>query len=120
MLNELNQLMANTGLSTRDFVNASTSTFVASTTCSGTDYKALLLCARSSLKAKRDQYNADIVVMLVPSLSGGNCGAVPDQMINALTISQVNQDHAYAIVAAVCPIAALFTEGRLNRILGAT
>ena len=36
MLDHLNDLMDNSGLSTREFVNANTATFVASTTCSGT------------------------------------------------------------------------------------
>lgn len=102
MLLQINSLMQKSNFSGLQFVNASSPSYVGSTSCLGSNYAALLQCAEDTLDDARDQFNADIVIMLVPTLGSTTCGAVPDEMINAFYILPSNRHLAYAVVSNQC------------------
>jgi len=107
MLSQLNGTMSMSGLASNDFHSASFSNNnpeVHDVICPGTDSVALNLCARSKLSGKRNEVNADIVLMMAPTVVG--CGGTLPGMINAPTIGQDNQNLAYAVVSKACFIAA--------------
>ena len=68
---------------------------------SGLDAKDTALCAIAELADERDQFDADIVVMVVENIQG-DCGGVRPEMINAWSISALNSIFAYAVIDTEC------------------
>lgn len=103
---QLNALMVNSGLNSYVFENAGVNYAAPNLTipsmCIGTDPEALVSCAMAQHLDDRDNYDADIVLLVVPSISVAKCGGVSNSMINANDISNSNQHLAYAAVGAAC------------------
>lgn len=107
-LQEINLLMDNSGLNGYDFANAlGSGSVLPANECVGSVHTFLLACAMA-LGFERDAVNADIVILVVPSLAPTGpypvCGAVPDLMINLPWITRWNHPLGFAVVATQCSI----------------
>jgi hypothetical protein len=111
MLSQINTTFDNSGLGDGAFVSAKFDLLgqpeVFTVDCGQTIAEDLLSCVRTKLRDQRNQYAADIVLVLVPfldlsSIGDEACGAVMEGMVNAYTISDVNRHLAYAAVETTC------------------
>ena len=78
------------------------SNLTVTSSCSGNSPTQLVACAKADLAEDRDIYDADVVILVVPSISGVVCGSVLPGMINADDISDANSELAYAATALSC------------------
>lgn len=93
MLLQMNGMMANSDLGDHEFISATLELGLAkvyTASCNQTNGPALVDCARINLTESRDSDAADIVVMMVPSVAN-DCGNTDPDMINAATVSQLNE-----------------------------
>lgn len=103
MLDQINDLMQESNLSSRQFVNANTPSFVKlASTYIGSNYLKLLGCAEDKLEATRNQHNADIVLMLVSTLGSTTCGGTPPGLVNTFFVLSSQRQFGYAVVSNQC------------------
>ena len=109
MLRQINTTFDNSGLGEDVFVTAHSTAglpTVFDVSCTSTVAETFLKCARSALASKRDSYNADIVLILVPFLNSASaadvCGSVMKGTLNLAVIHRSNDIFAHAAVETVC------------------
>lgn len=106
MLEQINNLVDNSDLGfLGGFESASKSGGVPDvfvTSCGSSNLTALTTCAQSNLSTLRNDKNADIVLLMVVQDITNDCGGVPQGMINALTVSQLNEGLAFAVIERNC------------------
>lgn len=99
MLGQMNDMMHQSGLANHDFVNAGEANYVFSSTCFGTGPSGIeQMRVDSALNAKRNQLDADLVIMLVPQIDGGG-GVTSPGMLNSYFFAPGLRTHAYAMVS---------------------
>ena len=106
MLEQINNLLDNSDLGALGgFESASMSLGVPEvfeTNCGSSDLLTLTQCAQTNLSNLRNEKNADIVLLMVSQDIANDCGGVPPEMINAFTVSQLNEGLAFAVIERNC------------------
>ncbi|MEO1034937.1 MAG: zinc-dependent metalloprotease family protein [Pseudomonadota bacterium] len=110
-MSQINLTLANSQLAALKRVQSARQTeigtaYVYQTTCNAADDQMLLSCVESQLGSERDNFAADVVLVVTAIPVDAGCGAVFEDTINRVAIGVQNNRYGYMVVEQGCIVAA--------------